>query len=623
MKAKVKVGLEWHQRLRSRKLFCHCPSNLNLEPEHWITRKLRISSSELGELDPAAAVEAARGRVFNYGFNGRSSCLVELDEAPPFPINEEALMVALKMALYFKMMVVDEVRVMRKTVIDGSNTSGFQRTALVAVGTPESYIRTSEGDVRLSTLCLEEESAFIIEKGGAEVSYKLDRLAIPLVELATAPDIRSPEQAEELAEEVGLRMRLTGDVQRGLGTIRQDINISVEGGSRQEIKGVQDLKLIPKIVELEIQRQNNLLQIRDDLRGKGASHFEMDVVNLKETLRHSRCEIISSSLKAGGTVAGIKLPRFAGVLGREIQPGRRFGTELADYAKVWGGVWGIMHSDEMPKYGLSENDLREVRMSLKAGPEDAFVIVVGDEDRVRRALTAVYERAISALSGVPSETRRSNEDGTTSYMRPLPGPSRMYPETDVPPVVITTKMLSEAIRRIPPLPSEKLEQFKSMGLTEHMAAQMLRSPASQLFEEAVAEGADAVSAASILLNTLPFLRREGVNIDNIPEENLKELLVSFGRSGLPRELVEDVLRIMSSGKTPQDAYRELSERLVGEAELRSFIKELLESKPDLVKSRGPEQAHKALMGVVMSRYRGRVSGNLVSKILWEYLREVS
>ncbi|MEM2841938.1 MAG: Glu-tRNA(Gln) amidotransferase GatDE subunit E, partial [Thermoproteota archaeon] len=217
MKIKVKVGLEWHQRLCSRKLFCHCPSNLNLDPEYWITRKLRISSSELGELDPAAAVEAARSRIFNYGFNRSSACLVELDEAPPFPLNEEALMIVLKMALYFKMMVVDEVRVMRKTVIDGSNTSGFQRTALVALGTPESYIETSEGKVSLKTLCLEEESAFIVEKGGSEVSYKLDRLAIPLVELATAPEIRSPEQAEELAEEVGLMMRLTGDVQRGLG----------------------------------------------------------------------------------------------------------------------------------------------------------------------------------------------------------------------------------------------------------------------------------------------------------------------------------------------------------------------------------------------------------------------
>jgi len=622
MKIKVRVGLEWHQRLCSRKLFCHCPSNLNLEPDRWITRKLRISSSELGELDPAAAVEAARSRTFNYGFNRNSSCLVELDEAPPFPLNEEALMIALKMALYFKMRVVDEVRVMRKTVIDGSNTSGFQRTALVALGTPESYIKTSEGNVGLKTLCLEEESAFIVEKGGAEASYKLDRLAIPLVELATAPDIRSPEQAAELAEEVGLMMRLTGDVQRGLGTIRQDINISVEGGSRQEIKGVQDLRLIPKIVELEAQRQTNLLELRDELKQRGASSFDKVVIILNNALKNTRSEMISSSVEAGGIVAGLKLPKFAGMLKRELQPGRRFGTELADYAKVWGGVGGIMHSDEMPRYGLSEDDLQNVREALKAGPEDAFVLVTGPKDRAERALAAVYERTVSALLGVPSETRRANDDGTTSYMRPLPGPSRMYPETDVPPVVITSKMLSEARRRVPPLPSHKLEQYKSMGLTEHMAAQMLRSPMFQLFEEAVFEGADAVMTASTILNSLPFLRREGVSVDNIPEDKLKELFIRFSRSGLPREAIDDVLKIMASGKSPEEAFLELSGRAVDEVELRTFVKDLVESKRDFIRSRGLEQAHKALMGVTMSRFRGRASGNLVSKILWEYLKEV-
>ncbi|MEM2841937.1 MAG: Glu-tRNA(Gln) amidotransferase subunit GatE, partial [Thermoproteota archaeon] len=407
-----------------------------------------------------------------------------------------------------------------------------------------------------------------------------------------------------------------------LGTIRQDINISVEGGSRQEIKGVQDLRLIPKIVELEVQRQVKLLEIRDELRDRGASTFDKFVINLSNVLRSTRSEIISSSLNKGWIVAGLKLPKFAGVLKKEIQPGRRFGTELAEYAKVWGGVGGIIHSDELPNYGLTEDELREINEVLRAGSGDVFVLVTGPMDRVERALTAVYERAISALIGVPSETRKSNEDGTTSYMRPLPGPSRMYPETDVPPVVITSKMLSEVMRSIPPLPSQKLEQFKSMGLTEHMAMQMLRSPMFQLFEEAVSDGAEAIFTASIILNSMPFLRREGTNVDDIPDDRLKEFFVSFSRSGLPKEAVDDVLKIMSLGKSPEEAYRELSQRLANEAEIRTFVRELVDSKREFIRSKGLEHAHKALMGVTMSRFRGRVAGNLVSRILWEYLKEV-
>jgi len=151
------------------------------------------------------------------------------------------------------MKIVDEVEIMRKMVIDGSNTSGFQRTAYIG---SQGCIDTSHGPVGIDILCLEEEAARIVEDRGDSLIYSLDRLGIPLVEIGTAPDIVSPAHAREVAKTLGMILRSTGRVQRGLGTIRQDVNVSIKGGARVEVKGVQDLNLIDKIVEMEVLRRS-------------------------------------------------------------------------------------------------------------------------------------------------------------------------------------------------------------------------------------------------------------------------------------------------------------------------------------------------------------------------------
>ncbi|MBO3841703.1 MAG: Glu-tRNA(Gln) amidotransferase subunit GatE [Candidatus Brockarchaeota archaeon] len=615
----LKVGLEFHQRLAFHKLFCSCPSTSPGEASGKVLRRLRSSASELGELDPAALAEASRSRLFTYHVDDSFNCLVELDEEPPHLIDDEILDAALEMALYFNMTVVDEARVMRKTVIDGSNTSGFQRTLLVALGSDDSIVETSEGPVRLKSLCLEEESAFIVESGREAAEYRLDRLGIPLVEIATEPDIKSPSQALETAEEVGLALRMTGKVMRGLGTIRQDLNISVEGGARQEIKGVQNLKLIPEIVEREALRQNNLLRLRDLLRARcSPDSLTYDPVDLTSVFKETRSKLILKALSKGDVVYGLKAPGFKGLLGMELQPGRRFGTELADYARVWGGLQGIIHTDELPGYGISESEVIETCRALDLSGDDAGVIVVGEPARVEAALKAVYSRLLKAFDGVPSETRRALEDGNTDYLRPLPGSARMYPETDIPPIPVSRERLEKIRMMLPKRPREKIRELEAIGLNSHMAQQLVRSHYLFVFEKSIrASGLPPVAIASFLLNTLPYVRREGGR--EFSDEELITVLRTFP-SDLPREMIQEALTLFADkNMSLGEVYEELRRRRVGEEDLRAEAKRLVEENISYVKEKGVDSV-KLLMGRMMEKFRGVAEGSTIYRVLMEEVK---
>ena len=249
-----KAGLEIHQQIESHKLFCSCPSLVHdgSQADIFFERKLRAAAGETGIVDQAAAYEMQKGKVFQYEGCSGSSCLVEFDEEPPHPVNMYALHVALEVSLLLHAKIVDEIHFMRKTVVDGSNVSGFQRTALVAV---DGYIDSSQGRVSIPTICLEEEAAKKIEGHEHVVKYRLDRLGVALVEIATDASIKDPEHAKEVASLLGMVLRSTGKVKRGLGTIRQDVNLSVAGHPRVEIKGFQELRYMPKVIDHEIKRQ--------------------------------------------------------------------------------------------------------------------------------------------------------------------------------------------------------------------------------------------------------------------------------------------------------------------------------------------------------------------------------
>ena len=355
-------GIEIHQQLDTAcKLFCGCPTkHREVEESNFeFFRYLRPSRSELGEIDRAALEEVLVSRKFHYK-SYDTTCLVEADEEPPREINSEALEISLIIARLLNILVVDEVQTMRKMVIDGSNTSGFQRTAYIG---SEGKIETERGSVGIGVLCLEEEAARIIEDRGDSVVYSLDRLGIPLVEIGTAPDIVSPAHAREVASYLGMILRSTGRVKRGLGTIRQDVNVSIKGGARVEVKGVQALNLVDKVVEFEALRQVRLLEIRAELGSREAA-VDDALWDVTALFAETGSKVISKSLKMGGVVLACRLQGFAGLVGREIQPGRRLGSEMSDRAKR-AGVGGIFHTDELPAYGVTESEVEAVRGLLR------------------------------------------------------------------------------------------------------------------------------------------------------------------------------------------------------------------------------------------------------------------
>ncbi|MGB5101405.1 MAG: Glu-tRNA(Gln) amidotransferase subunit GatE [Methanothrix sp.] len=612
-------GIEIHQQLDSAsKLFCGCPTkHREVEESNFeFFRYLRPSRSELGEIDRAALEEVLVTRRFHYK-SYDSTCLVEADEEPPREINAEALEISLVIARLLNMKIVDELETMRKMVIDGSNTSGFQRTGYIG---SDGWIETSCGAVGISILSLEEEAARIIEDRGDSVVYSLDRLGIPLVEIGTAPDIVSPAHAREVASYLGMILRSTGRVKRGLGTIRQDVNVSIKGGARVEVKGVQALNLVDKVVEFEALRQVRLLEVKEELIHRMA-HVDDTIKDVTEVFAKTGSKVLARSLKSGGVVLACRLAGFAGLVGREIQPDRRLGSEMSDRAKR-AGVGGIFHTDELPAYGITSAEVYAVRGLLAAAEVDAVIMVTGPRERADKALQAVLVRAREALAFVPEETRRALPNGCSEYMRPLPGSARMYPETDVPAVVITQEMLDGL--KMPELFAERSVRFQQQyGLSAEQAKVMAASANYPLFEEIMKTNLSA-SIAVRALETIPIeLAREGVAVSNLTEQHFKDCFALVTQGRVAKEGLTDLLRALAVHPEMTAAEAAASAGLAGvdDAEVEKAVRAIVASKVDLVRSKG-ERAAAPLMGLVMKELRGKADGGIVSAILKKEIQNI-
>jgi len=619
----LKVGLECHQQLATReKLFCSCkPELFKGEPEIIFLRRLRPTQSELGQIDPAAYFEFQKGVKILYEADSKTSCLVEMDEEPPHELNREALEIALIIALMMEAKPVDEVQVMRKIVIDGSNTTGFQRTCVVALN---GAINVEGKKIPIQHISLEEDAARKTGADGFTIRYRIDRLCIPLIEVTTGPVIRTPKEAEKVALTIGQILRATGKVKRGLGTIRQDLNISIRDGALIEIKGVQKLEIISKVIEYEVQRQLSLLRIREELKKRGLKEVEIkdEILDVTSIFSETACRVIRKAINQGKRVLAVKLPKFAGILGTNLIPGIRLGTEMADRARFWGRVSGILHTDELPSYDVTEEEIRRLKDILEAGPEDAVVLVADVKENSLDALHAVTERAREALRGVPEETRTARPDGTTRYMRPRPGAARMYPETDVPPIAITDEYLKQLRSRLPELPTEKTERLiKEYGLNEKLAKQLLDSKYDDLFEIIVKEtGVSPTLVAATLTETFKSLKRDGVDIGKITEDQIIEVfrLVSDGKTS--KDAIPEIISWLSEHQdaSPIEAVRALGLTMISKEELESIIDELIKKNEALIKERGAK-AFGFLMGSIMKENRGKVKADMVSKIIKEKL----
>ncbi|MCI4353383.1 MAG: Glu-tRNA(Gln) amidotransferase subunit GatE [Thermoplasmata archaeon] len=610
----MKAGLEVHQQLATRKLFCPCPSELSEEVEGTVRRRLRATGGELRALDPAAAFESALGQSFVYEVVP-TSCLVELDEEPPHAINAEALDVALTVALLLHATPIDEILVMRKLVVDGSNTSGFQRTALVAVN---GWVEVGGHRVAIDTICLEEDAARKVSETGGEVRYRLDRLGIPLVEVATGPDLTSPEQVREVAQAIGALLRSTQRVRRGIGTIREDLNLSIEGGTRVELKGVQELRLLPKYSREEIARQEMLLRAKEELHRRGAKPPSGGPVDVSDLLRDAGPGPVASSLKKGGVVLAAPLPGFHGLLGRSAEPGPRLGRELADYARSVG-VRGILHSDELPSEGVEASHVEAIRHRLSLAPQDAFALVAStDAAQALGALQRVIGRAALAWAGVPPETRDPLPDGTSRYSRPLPGRDRMYPETDVPPVTLSVDHLTALGRRLPERPEETRERIRGQyALSNEVAGVLLREGEADRFEALVRKGHAPALVVRLLTHDLPALAAvpRAEPMSEASETVLDTILTAWEKGQFAKEGVQPMLEgVLVHGRSLVEAASSAGLAPMSRPELEAIVEGVLDRNDALWRARG-KAAQSPLMGDVMREVRGRRDGKEVAEVL--------
>jgi glutamyl-tRNA(Gln) amidotransferase subunit E len=539
---------------------------------------------------------------------------VELDEEPPRGPNEEAVEIACSIALKLNADVVDEIHFMRKLVIDGSNTSGFQRTAVIAF---DGHIETSQGRVNIPTIALEEEAARKVSGDDRTTTYNLDRFGIPLIEITTAPDIKSAKQAREAALKIGELLRAF-KVKRGIGIIRQDINVSIKGGARVEVKGVQELNSIPGLIENEVKRQEGLIDISEKLKNRkiGSKTIRGGVHDVTGVFKGTRSKVLLGEIKQGGVFA-VSLPGFAGLLG-----GGLLGREIAGSVRVHSGVKGIFHSDEFPGHGIVDNEVDGVKKALSMREEDAFVLVAGREGKARKALEVVFDRAELALKGPLEETRMA-KDSMSEYMRPLPGAARMYPETDILPYVVSADLVKKLKINLPQTYEERKSRLiKNYNLSSEQSYQMARLPEGGLndFEARAPKLKNLATSgfASLYLDGAKEVDNIKVNWSTIGifGEYVDKGMISL--AGAPTTAIfNEVLDEVKKGNN----IRKVLDHWSGEKiDLEGIIDKIIAEKSDFIREKG-EFVQKPIMGLVMKETRGKVDGKKVNEVLKKKLEE--
>jgi len=450
------------------------------------------------------------------------------------------------------------------------------------------------------------------------VTYRLDRLGIPLVEVATGPEIASGDEARAVAEEIGALLRATRRVRRGIGTIREDVNVSAEGGHRVEVKGVQELRLIHEYVDREVARQKLLLELREALVRRGARVREEPPLDVTDLFTTVTAGPFSGSGRGGQVVLALALPGFSGLLRSPPGTDERLGRELADHARAVG-LRGLVHSDELPGYGVSEAVVHELRSRLALGEPDAFVLLTDrSADRASLALARVADRARAAMAGVPGETRDPLPDGRTRFSRPLPGRDRMYPETDIPPIPITRERLDRIRGSLPERPQElEARLARAHGLPSEVVRQLVYGDFLEDFEALMAQGHAAGLVARLLIQDLPAVPspREGSPPLAPSLDVLSALLSAIEAGRIAKEGAPLVLAALAEGaESVEVAIERVGLSGFSREDLLALVRRVVAANVELVKLRG-EAAFSPLMGDVMQEVRGRRDGREVSEAL--------
>ncbi|MFX0084208.1 MAG: Glu-tRNA(Gln) amidotransferase subunit GatE [Candidatus Hodarchaeota archaeon] len=626
------AGIEIHaQLLTNKKLFCNCTATLSQNsPLIFVKRKFRPVLGEMGEFDPALLIEFKKGNTFFYEVND-SVCTYELDETPPFSMNEEALYSCITLAKMMNCHIVEETTVCRKNYIDGSVPCGFQRTALVGydgfIFLKQDSKSKNEKKLPISWIYIEEDAARKDSElsEGKNIYFKLDRLGIPLVEIVTHHNLMSPTEVVSAACALGMLIKSSGMVRRGLGALRQDINVSIAAGNRVELKGIQLLQLIPTAIDFEIKRQLNLIEMKKELKKReiSAKDIKLNIIDVTDIFSKTSSRLIKSALERNEKVLLLPVIGFKGLLGKELQPNKSFATELSEHVTIFTNLKVLIHSDEdLSNYDFNNHEITEIEKKV-GNPSSAFIIVVGNDEEVQRAFSFIHARIISTFEGVPQETRKVNEKGLSSFIRNLHGKSRLYPDTDLPPVMIDFKKVEEIEKNLPEDFWSQIQRISSeykisMDITE----ELVYEGKAGIFEKLMKSKSPMKIVLTTLTQILRFLSREGVQINNITDTHLLELFEGLKKEKFAKEAIPEILT--KQAKDPSKSMVEIINKLGGgisQEDLEVLILDVLNNSKDLIKDRGT-QAFSPLMGLVMRQVRGKIDGKIVSETLRKFMKDI-
>jgi glutamyl-tRNA(Gln) amidotransferase subunit E len=537
-------GLEVHQQLKTKKkLFCNCPAGLynkKTEYDAELIRHMRPTLSELGEYDGTALMEFKTRKEIIYRIKNETACTYDIDDTPPFPMNREALDIALEISMLCKLNIVGEVHIIRKQYLDGSIPTGFQRTAILGV---EGEIRLRNKNVRLIQLSLEEDSCREISDVGHVRIYQTDRLGMPLIETVTYPDFANPEEVREGAETIRFLNRSTGKVRTGIGSGREDVNVSCRGGDRVEIKGVAHNKWIPDLTHNEVFRQWALLHIRDKLKERVKHPDDWAIASKHLPAGEIHDPGLQDPIRNQYRIAAVHLPHFAGILSHFTQPGKMFADEISDRLKVIACIEkpNLVHSEQREKK-LQDSTWVKIRKMLPSSPEDAQLLIWGPEKDIPTALETVEERCRMAMDGVPRESRKSFADGTTIFERVLPGPDRMYPDTDSAPIPLREDYIESIRQRIPQDVHTRIQQLQTWEVPEDCFHYLLSRNLVPLMEKIIADtGAYPPWLGVFMGQRLKHIEGQLSSQSGLDYERIYDLLRYLKKKNIRMDIAEEML----------------------------------------------------------------------------------
>ncbi len=615
-----KAGLEVHQQLDTRqKLFCRCPVGYQHRPhDAELLRHMRPTLSELGEYDGTALMEFKTKKQIHYQLFQDSVCTYEMDDTPPFPINQEALDVGLLVALLFDCNLVDELHVTRKQYLDGSIPTGFQRTAIVGI---DGALPLAGHEARVLQIGLEEDACREVRDEGHHVVFRTDRLSTPLVEVVTDASLQDPREVVEAAELIRRVLRSSERVRRGAGATRADVNVSVAGGTRVEIKGVPRIAWFERLVRVEACRQRLLLDIRDQLKLRGVSQqrFQAATRDVSELAPRLRLPLLRKAQKRGDVVLAVHLPGFGGLLDKHVQPGIPFAQEFAGRVRVIAcldELPNLIHSDDAACWQDRERELKRLREVFGASHVDAVVLVWGPAEDAHTAADEVRLRALDAIQGVPNETRQAFADGTSDFERILPGADRMYPDTDSPPVRIDAARVERLRAGRPPRPWERLARYRELGLSPELADDVLLAGPPSLFERLLERtGARPADLAVALAQRLVGLQRKGKRRGRPAEAGLEAIFRRLAEGRLAREALPELLVSLDGEASVEALLARLTPTPAPAGEVDEVVARVVSQELAACRSADPAARQRFAMGKAMASLRGRTPGRALSERL--------